>query len=76
MANIPHNPDFITARAFRRSLSRTERTTLRHSGAPELEELREELETGQIDLNDPVIRELVLAIPGVGPIRVVELLGW
>lgn len=65
----------ISARDFRRSLTRGERTALRNGGTDELGELREELADGVIDGDEQYIRDLVLAIPGVDDARVLELLG-
>ncbi len=65
----------ITARDFRRSLTTGERNALRVAATDKLAELREELSTGVIDGDDPVIRDLVVSIPGVGPVRLIQLLG-
>lgn len=64
----------IGSKDFRRKLTRTERSALRHGGTDKLEELREELSYGAIENDDPYIRDLVESIPGVGPVRLAELL--
>ena len=63
----------MSTKDFRRSLNRGERNALR-SGVDDMEDLREELSGETFDANDPVIRTLVEAIPGVGPVRLGVLL--
>ena len=64
----------ISSTDFLRRLSRGERSALRHGATDELEELREELVGGVIDLQDPVIVALIDEIPGIGPVRLAQLL--
>ncbi len=65
----------VSTRAFRRMLTRTERTLIRNSGAAIMAELREEMTDGALDLDGSYTRSLVEAIPGISEDRLIELMG-
>ena len=65
----------MKTRAFRRFLTRAERTIIRNSGAVEMAELRETMEEGFLDLDGSYTRSLVEAIPGISDERLMEIMG-